>query len=78
MSLLTQARLALVALFTFLDKHKPLDRPKVKGFLFVYFLFLDLLIKMTSSTNLVAKPIKAVINTITVVQKTIVEYYPLL
>ena len=67
-----------MVLFTFLDKHKPLEPSKVKGFLFVYFLFLDLLIKMTSSTNLVAKPIKAVINTITVVKKTIVGYYPLL
>ena len=63
-----------MVLFTFLDKHKPLEPSKVKGFLFVYFLFLDLLIKMTSSTNLVANPIKAVINTITVVKKTIVGF----
>ena len=36
--------------------------------------FLGLLISLISSTTLVAKPTKAVINTITAVQKTIVGF----
>lgn len=54
------------------DKYNPLAPSKVKGFLFAY--FLGLLISLISSTTLVAKPTKAVINTITAVQKTIVGF----